>query len=150
MMKKKKEIMAKVRMPRTHQFFHLTGDSHVIRIPDLHHRETTSCRVGGASYLEESPDSALFRTSGVSSGGTGTSGTPESALVSPSEAPPSFSALSSLSEHCGGGDREEVKDGASRRRGRDPLPSASFRSRSHDQLPETSCACMMDFQNKSF
>lgn len=29
-MKKKKEIMAKVRMPRTHQFFHLTGNSHSV------------------------------------------------------------------------------------------------------------------------
>lgn len=48
-------------------------------------------------YLEESPDRALFRTSGVSSGGTGTSGTPESALDSQSETP-SFSTLSSLSE----------------------------------------------------
>lgn len=49
-------------------------------------------------YLEESPDRALFRTSGVSSGGTGTSGTPESALDSLSETP-SFSTLTSLSEH---------------------------------------------------
>lgn len=48
-------------------------------------------------YLEESPDRALLRTSGVSSGGTGTSGSPESTLDSLSDTP-SFSTFSSLSE----------------------------------------------------
>ena len=50
-----------------------------------------------ARYLEESPDRALFRTTGVSSAGTGTSGTPESTLDSPSDTP-SFSTFSSPSE----------------------------------------------------
>jgi len=48
-------------------------------------------------YLEESPDRALFSTSGVSSAETGTSGTPESTLDSLSDTP-SFSTLSSPSE----------------------------------------------------
>lgn len=39
------------------------------------------------AYREERPDRALLRTSGVSSAETGTSGTPESDLVSLSEAP---------------------------------------------------------------
>ncbi|TNN77551.1 hypothetical protein EYF80_012141 [Liparis tanakae] len=46
-------------------------------------------------YLEESPDRALLRTTGVSSAGTGTFGTPESTLASLSDAP-SFSPFSSL------------------------------------------------------
>lgn len=45
------------------------------------------------AYREESPERALLRTSGVSSAVTGTSGTPESDLVSLSEAP-SLSLLS--------------------------------------------------------
>lgn len=49
------------------------------------------------AYLEESPERALFRTSGVSSAGAGTSGIPESTLDSLSETP-SFSAFCSLSE----------------------------------------------------
>ncbi len=39
------------------------------------------------AHREERPERALLRTSGVSSAGTGTSGTPESDLVSLSEAP---------------------------------------------------------------
>jgi len=97
MMKKKKEIMAIVRIPRTHQFFHLHAGVEVgVRVCVISGgvRVCDAPRLGSSqAYLEESPDRALFRTSGVSSDGPDPSGTPESTLESLSDAP-SFCSLS--------------------------------------------------------